>query len=178
MTIAGTAGSATMISARTVRIVTMRYAAGTPLANIMRKFAVVVITVVGLIFLGVGIFLMITSSWTPADGLVQSCQTRTSFSSSSHTRTYQQDCMVTWQADGQTHTSSVTFGGASIGPGSHVMLRVHGDAATEAAPAWAGYLFAGLGVAALGAVGFVSMRRRRRTKSTDLFVVETPSRSG
>jgi hypothetical protein len=137
----------------------------------MRKFSAVVITAVGLVFLGVGIFLMISNTWTPADGLVQSCLTRMSSSSSSGARTFQQDCVVTWQVDGQTHTSNVTFGGASMRPGSHAKLRVHGDTATEAAPAWVGYFFTGLGIAAVGGVAYFSVRKRRRAKGADLDLV-------
>lgn len=60
------------------------------------------------------------------------------------------------------HTSTVSMGGSNNAvPGNVVELRVDGDNAVLATPAWVGVASAGLGIL-LFVVAFVMMRRARK----------------
>ncbi len=129
--------------------------------NLFRRFAFIAIGLVGLIFLVVGAWLLLSLGWARATGTVEQCRAETVRTGAGPTNTRtDQVCEVTWEADGVSRSASVNLGPGDMAPGETVELRVRGDSAVAATPAWVGAASAA-GGAALVAVAVLLMRRRR-----------------
>ena len=136
---------------------------GRGMANLFHRLGFILIAGVGLIFLLVGGWLLVSQSWDKASGTVGQCQTRTVHAQPGQTRSrVEQVCDVTWEAAGASHTATVAMDRNDVAPGEIVDLRVNGDAAVLATPVWVGAGSAGLGTVLL-VVSFVMMRRARGT---------------
>lgn len=119
------------------------------------------VALVGLIFTVVGVGLVATANWKTADGTVVSCQAR--FVGSGGSRHTQQDCVMTWEDGGATHSATVSFGASnSMYPGTHRTIQVHGNSAEDPSPMWVrvGTLVLGLVLLITGLV--IALRGRSR----------------
>lgn len=125
------------------------------------RIAGTVLALVGLIFLAVGAYLMVSSGWGMATATVTSCQARlTGNGTGRHSASV---CQVTWDDAGATHDGSVTFsGGGAHYPGESLPVRVHGDQVALPAPLWARLGTLGVGAAALAGGLVLALRRPRR----------------
>jgi hypothetical protein len=135
--------------------------AATPTVNLFRRLAFIVITVIGLIFLIVGGWMLISQGWDRASGTVGQCQTQFSRTQPGRSSNrVEHICDVTWQAGGASHRATVNMGSDEVAPGEIVALRVNGDQAVAETPLWLGAASAGLGALLITVAG-VRMRRAR-----------------
>ncbi|WP_117212211.1 DUF3592 domain-containing protein [Allorhizocola rhizosphaerae] len=133
--------------------------------HLARRFAFVAIGLVGLIFLVIGGWLLLSLAWVPATGTVGACQTHNVRTGTSPTsKRTEHVCQVTWEADGGTHRASVNLGTDDVAPGQTVELRVNGDDAVVATPAWLGAATAAAGAALIAVAAILMLRARRRIR--------------
>lgn len=128
-------------------------------STLLRRFAPVLIGLVGLVFLIVGVWQLFSLTWSQATGTVGACTTRLVPKATGNGQTSEQVCQVTWQADGQTHTANVTVS-RDTGTGQEITLRVKGDNALVATPLWLGAGAAVLGLLLLGTATALLLRSR------------------
>ena len=129
--------------------------------SLLRRLAAVVVAVIGLIFLIVGGWSLVSQGWDRAEGTVGQCQSRvTRTGTGAGSSRTEQLCEVTWQADGASHQTTLNTGRANLSPGEIIPLRVKGDQAVIETPLWVGAGSAGLG-AVLIVVAVVLLRRQR-----------------
>jgi hypothetical protein len=131
-------------------------------STLLRRFAPVLLGLVGLIFLIVGVWQLFSLTWTQTTGTVGACTTRLVQSATGNGKISEQVCQVTWQADGQAHTANITVS-LETGTGQEIDLRVKGNNAVVASPPWLG---AGTTVLALllsGTAIALTLRSRRAT---------------
>ena len=125
------------------------------------RIAGTVLALVGLIFLAVGAYLMVSAGWGTATATASSCQARMTGTGSA--RHPQSVCQVTWVDAGVTHDGSVTFSGARAHyPGESFAVHVHGDQVALPSPLWARLGTLGVGAAALAGGPVLALRRPRR----------------
>jgi len=126
----------------------------------LTRLAPIVLGIVGLIFLVSGVFSLLNQGRTPVTGTVGTCTTRVSHSANnSHTTAY--TCDVTWQAAGQTRTTSINLGAGPFHAGQSVALRVHGGTVAVATPWWVGAGETALGGVLVLVAAILVVRRRR-----------------
>jgi hypothetical protein len=125
------------------------------------RIAGAVMAVIGLIFLIVGAYLMVSSTWGTATATATSCQGQILHTGSS--RRSQIVCQATWTDAGVQHSGSVTFPGThGPGVGGTFTANVHGDQMSLPTPLWARLVTIAVG-AVLLAVGLLLSFRRRPT---------------
>jgi hypothetical protein len=117
------------------------------------------IAAVGLVFLAVGVYLLITSGWATATATVTSCQSRIAGTGSS--RHSESVCQVTWTDAGVAHAGSVTMAGRAVGAGRTLSVRVHGDQVALPSPLWVRLGTLGVGLAAVTGGLVLALRRPR-----------------
>ena len=129
------------------------------------------IALVGLIFTVVGVGLLLTADWKTAEAtVVGQCRTHTTGTNSSRT---QQVCEMTWQDNGVTHTSNVTFTrNQAIYVGTKRTLQVHGDSAMEPSPFWIRLASLILGLALLATGGIMFVRAGRNGSASSASPIE------
>jgi hypothetical protein len=130
-------------------------------ATFLRWARGILLVLVGLVALIVGGLLLASQNWPAATGTVGSCTTRTT-TTTSHSRTPHQSCVVRWTTGTQQHQATVDFGAARKSAGESVALRVHGDRAVSASPAWLGYFVLAVGLILLVGGVLLTLRARRR----------------
>jgi hypothetical protein len=134
------------------------------MVKLFHRLGFILIAIVGLIFLVVGGWLLVSQSWDQASGTVGQCQTRTVHTQPGKTTSrVEQVCDVTWAAGGSSHTATITMGQTGVVPGEIVDLRVLGETAVLATPMWMGVGSAGLGIVLI-VVAFVMRRRARKAQ--------------
>jgi hypothetical protein len=126
--------------------------------NLLRHFVPGIMGVIGLIFVIVGGWMLVSQSWDKASGTVGQCQTQTTRTDRSSRVEY--ICDVSWDSGGTSHRTTVNMGRADVAPGETIELRVNGDQAVVATPVWFGAASAAIG-AALVALAVVLFRRSR-----------------
>jgi hypothetical protein len=147
--------SALPVAARTARTI-----------RLFKRAASLLIAVIGLIALGIGITLIRSQNWPTVTGTVQSCVTvydhhgPTGTGTRTGTRTHQ-ECVVNWVYENREHTAKVNLGSSPKYVGNTAKLRVHGDNAVDATPAWLGYVTGAVGVLLVSAGIIVALRTRR-----------------
>ena len=130
----------------------------------MHRAGKILLGLVGLVFLTIGVWLLVSLSWDRATGVVQDCTTRVERTSpgttGTSTRTVQV-CTVSWQAADGPRSASLEINGSDTLPGESVELRVSGGQAVVATPAWVGVATAAGGLAMVGTSAVLLVRRRR-----------------
>ncbi|WP_433533261.1 hypothetical protein ACQPYA_15290 [Micromonospora sp. CA-263727] len=127
--------------------------------RLLHRGGLILAGLVGLVFLVVGGWLLVSQGWDRATGEVQSCTTRVERTGTT-TRTVQH-CTVSWQAADGPHTASVDVSGSGTLPGEAMDLRVNGDNVVVATPAWLGVATAAGGLAMVGTAAVLLLRQRR-----------------
>ncbi|PZG16724.1 hypothetical protein C1I95_16995, partial [Micromonospora craterilacus] len=131
--------------------------------RVLRRGALIVFGLVGLVFLTVGGWLLASQSWDRATGTVQECTTRIERTAGTTGRTVQ-TCTISWQAADGPHTTRVDIGGSATVPGQSVELRVSGDNVVLATPGWVGAATGAGGLAMAGTAAVLLVRQHRRNR--------------
>jgi hypothetical protein len=133
------------------------------LIRLFRLAGPIVAGIVGLIFVVVGAGLVVSQGWETVTGTASTCQTRTERTGNSPSHRDHTTCQMNWRnAAGEDHGTTIDFGGRAVTNGETVELRVNGDTAVEAAPAWLAWGSLVVGVALVGGGGFWLWRTFRR----------------
>jgi hypothetical protein len=120
------------------------------------------IALVGLVFVLYGVANLSSQTWASATGTVGHCTATLSGGGNSSGRAGDQNCDVTWTADGISHTATIDFGAVAPQSGKTVDLRVNGSDARPADPLWFGIASTVGGLFLAGAAIFGIIRGRRR----------------
>jgi hypothetical protein len=122
------------------------------------RIAGTVISLVGLIFLAVGAYLLVTAGWKTTTATVTAC--RSGYTGTGTGRHIQDVCQVTWTDGGATRDGSVGFGGrANVGPGQTLSVHVNGGQVALPSPLWVRLGTLGVGLVALVAGLLLAFRR-------------------
>jgi hypothetical protein len=144
---------------------------GSNLVRLVRRVGGVIAALVGLVFAVVGVFLIVSSGWASATGEVRSCRSQLVQTGTKHSSSHaQQNCVVSWEAEGRSHTATLTFTGARVAVGQQTPLKVNGDTAATPSPKWEGYVVAGVGIVLLVGGGLAIFNRRLRRPGADTLI--------
>jgi hypothetical protein len=144
---------------------------GSNLVRLVRRVGGVIASLVGLVFAVVGVFLIVSSGWASTTGEVQSCHSQLVQTGTRHSTNHvQQNCVVSWEADGRSHSATLTYNGARVAVGQQTPLKVNGDSAATPSPKWEGYVVAGVGIALLVGGGLVIFKRPRQPADSDTLI--------
>lgn len=136
------------------------------LVGLFRLAGPIVAGIAGVIFLVVGATLVASQTWERVTGTASACQTRIERTGNPPSHRTHTTCELTWRtAAGENHQGTVDFGGNTVSNGQTVQLRVHGDIAAEAVPAWLAWGSLALGLGLAGGGGFWLWRAIGRLKS-------------
>ena len=127
----------------------------------MHRAGKILLGLVGLVFLTIGVWLLVSLSWDRATGVVQDCTTRVERTGTGTSTRTVQVCTVSWQAADGPRSASLEINGSDTLPGESVELRVSGGQAVVATPAWGGVATAAGGLAMVGTSAVLLVRRRR-----------------
>jgi hypothetical protein len=124
------------------------------------RIAGIFLTVIGAIFLIIGVFMMVSAGWTTTTATADGCVLRinTTQGNSSHLSTHD-DCQMTWVDGGVTHTGLLNTQRNNVHPGQVFTVKVSGDNIALPSPLWARW--GTLGVGALAVAGGLTLALRR-----------------
>jgi hypothetical protein len=129
--------------------------------QLRNRIAGTVLALVGLIFLVVGGYLVVSAGWGTATATATSCGG--SYVGTGTGRHRQTICQVTWDDGGRTHDGSVIFSGRSAHyPGESFEVHVDGDQVALPSPLWARIGTLAVGAVALAGGLVLALRRPRR----------------
>jgi hypothetical protein len=115
------------------------------------RIAGIFLTVIGAIFLIIGVFMMVSAGWTTTTATADGCVLRinTTQGNSSHLSTHD-DCQMTWVDGGVRHTAMLNTERNNVQPGQTFTVKVSGDNIALPSPLWGR-----LGTLAVGAVAVI-----------------------
>jgi hypothetical protein len=138
--------------------------------RLRNRIAGIMLTIVGAIFLAIGVFMMVSAGWTTTTATAGTCVlgsdtirpgTGTGVHSSTR-RSYHDDCQVTWLDAGATRTATLNTERTGVRAGDTFAVKVSGDNVALPSPLWYRLVTLGVGTVAVAGGLILALRRPRR----------------